>query len=148
MNFANLFLPDNRPIRIPGIAGDTLEIVGDIDMGDAEDAGIHLLAAADGGEHTAITYNRARNRLSVGTPSGEEKGNLTLSPAEALRLNIFVDCSVIEVFANGRACVTGRAYPVSTESRSVFAFAKGGAAKLRSMQVFEMKPISADRLTS
>jgi Glycosyl hydrolases family 32 C terminal. len=41
--------------------------------------------------------------LSVGVPSAEERGNLTLAAGETLRLNIFVDCSVIEVFANGRA---------------------------------------------
>lgn len=147
-NFANMFLPDNRPIRIPGAGGDTLEIVADIDMSEADEAGIHVLAASDGSEHTAVSYNRSRNRLSVGVPSGEQSGNLTLAPGEALRLNIFIDCSVIEVFANGRACVTERSYPASTDSRALFAFAKGGAAKLRSMQAFEMKPISADRLTS
>lgn len=148
LNVVNFFLPDNRPMRIPGVAGDGLEIIAELDLGDADEAGLHVLVAEDGSESTAISYQRGRNRLSVGTPSSEERGNLTLAAAEPLRLHIFVDCSVIEVFANGRACVTGRAYPTRVDSLGLRAYAKGGSAKLRSMQVYEVKPISADRLTT
>ena len=71
-----------------------------------------------------------------------------LAKGEPLRLTIFVDCSVIEVFANGRACLTERAYTNKPGNDGVALYARGGTAKVRSMQVYEMKSISSDRMTT
>jgi sucrose-6-phosphate hydrolase SacC (GH32 family) len=64
-----------------------------------------------------------------------------------LKLQIFIDASVIEVFA-GRACLTKRAYPARKESLGIGLSARGGKAQLRSMEVWPMTPISPDRMTS
>ena len=71
-----------------------------------------------------------------------------LAEGEPLRLSIFVDCSVIEVFANGRTCLTERAYTNRPENIGVALYARGGSAKLKSMQVYELKSISKDRMTT
>jgi beta-fructofuranosidase len=65
-----------------------------------------------------------------------------------LKPQIFMDASVIEVFANGRACLTERAYPTRKDSLGIGLFARGGKAQLRSMEVWPMTPISPDRMTS
>jgi hypothetical protein len=42
----------------------------------------------------------------------------------------------------------GPGYPARADSTGMLAYAKGGAAKLRLLQVYDIKPISGDRLTS
>jgi beta-fructofuranosidase len=146
--FTNLYIADHKPWLLPSVQGDALEIIVDIDPGDAEEYGLRVLASPDQSEFTPILHHRANNRLSVGISRPQQDGNLTLATGENLHLHIFVDCSVIEVFANGHTCVTGRAYTANPDSIGVALYARGGTAKLRSMRVFEMKPISNDRMTT
>jgi beta-fructofuranosidase len=136
--FANLFAPDGGAMDIPDVASDALELVAEWDRGDADEFGITVL-------DTPILYNRAARRLSVGK---EKPVVLPLGSNQPLRLNIFVDCSVIEVFANGRACITARSYLPTPAQSPVSISARGGSAKLRSLIVYDMKPISPDRLTT
>ena len=140
-NFVNLYIANNRPLKIPGVSGDALEIFAEFEAGDAEEYGLHVLSSADGSEFTPLIFDRTKNRLGKNT-------ELELGPGETLRLHVIVDCSVIEVIANGRACVTERAYTSNEDCVYVSVFSKGGVAKLRSMQIYELKPISPDRLTT
>ncbi len=55
---------------------------------------------------------------------------------------------MIEVFANGRACLTGRVYPTRADSLGLGLVARGGSARLFSLSIWEMRPISPDRLTT
>jgi beta-fructofuranosidase len=147
-NFLNIAIPDGKPARVPAVSGDCLEIHAEIDPGDADEYGIQLCCSPDLVENTPIVHNRSLNRLSGAQPRASENGNLMLAQGETLRLTIFVDCSVIEVFANGRACLTERVYTSKPGNTGVSLYSKGGSAKVRSMQVYEMKPISNDRLTT
>jgi len=78
---------------------------------------------------------------------GITQGALKLD-SEPLRLRVFVDASVLETFANDRASISDRVYPLDTASLGIGLFAKGGKARLRSMTVSSLAPISDDRLTS
>jgi beta-fructofuranosidase len=101
-----------------------------------------------------IAYNRvARTLFSATTRASQDTETVQLGPfelagKEPLKLQIFIDDSVIEVFANGRACLTERAYPARKESLGIGLFARGGKAQLRSMEVWPMTPISPDHRTS
>jgi beta-fructofuranosidase len=147
-NYLNIAIPDGKPARVPGVSGDGLEIRVEIDPADADEYGIQLCCSADLVESTPIVHHRILNRLSGAQPRTSQNGNLMLAEGEPLRLTIFVDCSVIEVFANGRACLTERVYTTKPGNTGVALYSKGGSAKVRSMQVFEMKPISNDRMTT
>ena len=70
-----------------------------------------------------------------------EIGPLELTVGEPLKLRIFVDRSVVEVFANGRQCVTKRIYPSRPDSLGVGLFTKDGRATLRSMNVWQMAAV-------
>jgi len=130
------------------VSGDCLEIRAEIDPGDADEYGLQLLCSPDLVDTTPIVHNRTMNRLSGSQPRASQNGNLLLTEGETLRLTVFIDCSVIEVFANGRMCLTERAYTNKPDNTGVALYSKGGSAKLKSLQVFEMKPISADRMTT
>ncbi|MHB0858791.1 MAG: GH32 C-terminal domain-containing protein, partial [Anaerolineae bacterium] len=65
---------------------------------------------------------------------------LTLAPGEPLRLRIFVDRSVIEVFANDRQAIMRRVYPTRSDSVGVALFARGGDAMASSVHAWDMAP--------
>jgi beta-fructofuranosidase len=138
-------------------AGDCLEIQAEIDPGDAHQAGLKLRAAPDGSEQTLVYYDRAAKLLAADksksslNPAAERKmqsGPFDLARGEPLRLHIFLDGSVIEIFANERACLTARVYPESPRSQGLGLFANGGKAKVTSLDAWEMRPISPNRLTT
>ncbi|MCG2660064.1 MAG: glycoside hydrolase family 32 protein [Kiritimatiellae bacterium] len=64
-----------------------------------------------------------------------------LEDSEPLKLRIFIDKSVVEVFANGRQCVALRIYPERKDSLGVSIRAQGKDALLRSLDVWQMKSI-------
>jgi beta-fructofuranosidase len=137
--------------------GDCLEIQAEIDPGDAPRAGLKLRAAADGNEQTLVYYDREQRLLSVdrsrsstgaGADRGMQSGPFLLHPGEPLRLRIFLDGSVVEIFANDRFCLTTRIYPVGPQSTGLGLYASGGTAKMVSFAAWEMRPISPDRLTT
>ena len=70
-----------------------------------------------------------------------ETGPFELTGAEKLHLRVFIDRSIVEVFANGRQCLTIRAYPERPDSRGVSLFARGGPARLESLQAWRMRSI-------
>ena len=70
-----------------------------------------------------------------------ESGPFLLAEGEPLELRIFLDRSVVEVFANRRLCLTKRIYPSRSDSLGVALFARGGRAKMRSMDAWHMSSI-------
>jgi beta-fructofuranosidase len=86
--------------------------------------------------------------LSPDAQRDVQGGQFELKAGEPLRLQVFLDGSVIEVFTGGRACLTERIYPTRSDSLGVGMLARGGTARLLTLDVWEMRAISPDRLTS
>lgn len=63
---------------------------------------------------------------------------LELKDGEKLRLRIFMDRSILEVFANARQCVTQRIYPARSDSLGVVLFSVGGPVEIESLQAWQM----------
>jgi beta-fructofuranosidase len=155
--FRNLTLKPGEEVPLAGAPGDCMELVAEIDPGTAEEVGIKLRATPDGAEQTLAGYHRARRQLFCDTRKSTlaketaktlQQGHFALAPGEPLRLRVFVDGSVLEMFANGRACLTDRMYATRADALGLAAFARGGTATVKSIEVFRIRPISKDRLTS
>jgi beta-fructofuranosidase len=116
---------------LEGMQGDALEILIRFAPTDATSYGARVRRSQDGTEFAEIAYNREAQRLAE-TP-------LTLREDEGLTLHIFVDRSVIEVFANGRACQTLRFYPERADCLGISLFARGGRVDVLSVDVWEMQ---------
>jgi beta-fructofuranosidase len=165
------------PALLEHVRGDCLEISAEFESGSAEECGLRVRCAPDLSEETLIVYNRRTRRLVIDTKKSSLYGNscswndcpsekvdagsmpvgsmpmlqeaqLDLAERELLQLQVFLDGSVVEVFANKRVCITGRVYPSQIGSLHLGLLAIGGDVKLVSTQIWELQPISRDRLTS
>jgi len=70
-----------------------------------------------------------------------ESAPLVLEKGELLNLRIFIDKSVVEVFANGKQCVAMRVYPGRNDSNGVSVRSIGNEASLQSLEAWQMKSI-------
>ena len=66
---------------------------------------------------------------------------MRLDRGEPLRLRVFVDRSVVEVFANGKQCVAVRVYPGREDSAGVSLRAQGSSALMTSLSSWQMRNI-------
>ncbi len=74
-------------------------------------------------------------------PRAPEMASLLLNEAEPLRLRVFMDKSVVEVFANGKQALAVRVYPSLKESTGVSLRAQGKDSELISFDAWQMKSI-------
>jgi beta-fructofuranosidase len=111
---------------------------------------VSVLRSPGAEEATDIYYDSREERVGIDTggssldPTAETRdssGPLSLKPDEPLRLRIFVDRSVVEVFANRRACVTERAYPSRPDSVGLRIAAEGRPVSVRRLNVWQMRSI-------
>lgn len=100
-------------------------------------------------EETLIYYDRSKSELGVDrtktTLSSEERtngiqsGKMELS-GEALRLHIYLDRSMVEVYANGLKSLTTRVYPTLEDALGLKLLGDG-KQKVKSVSVWKMKSI-------
>jgi sucrose-6-phosphate hydrolase SacC (GH32 family) len=137
------------PAIVPDIQGDTLElrIVFNLRETTAEAFGLHVRRSPGGEEYTAIMFERLSGRLTVNRDCasladtsyrGVVGGPVDLVGSDRLALHIYLDRSVVEVYANERACLTERIYPVRADSVGAAVVAQGGSACLLALDVWEL----------
>ena len=70
-----------------------------------------------------------------------ETAPFMLEQNEPIKLRIFIDKSVVEVFVNGKQCVAMRVYPGREDSMGVSILSHGQEAELVSLEAWQMKNI-------
>lgn len=157
-------LKTDTELNIERVRGDCLELKVEIDPQGATQFGVKVRCAPDGEEETVIaclpiaeilkmdlTKSTLDDRVEYPrlTAQDEDGGEpqthsqeapFKLAEGESLKLHIFLDRSVVEVFANNRQCLTQRIYPSRTDSLGVSIFACGGEAILNSLDVWTITP--------
>jgi beta-fructofuranosidase len=150
---------DGRIIR-PGeanplrdVRGDCLEIDATLVPQGATAFGLRLRCSPDGEEGTTLRCDVAAGTISLPQPGAthlQSGSHLSVShlaplPAERpLRLRVFLDRSVIEVFVNDRVALSTRVYPTAAGSLGVELFVEGGALRVESVDVWQMGAIWPD----
>ena len=117
---------------------------------------MNVLRSPNREEFTRIAFYRERgfrgkSLLSVDTSYASiapdvlsrapETAQLALEEDETLKLRVFVDRSVVEVFANGRQCVALRVYPDRADSTGVSFRSQGVDSRVLSLTAYRMKSI-------
>jgi len=150
-------IPANAEVALRGVRGKAMEIDAIFDLGQARELGLCVFRSPDGQEQTRISLFRDAHRatgesalqIDVSTSSlrhdvfarTPEIGPLRIGRDEPLHLRVFLDRSIVEVYANGRQCLTLRAYPQRDDNSGVAVFARGGDARLVSFDAWQMHSI-------
>lgn len=132
------------------LQGDSLEILVefDLDLSEANEFGIKLRLSEINMEETVITYDAVKKEIRVNRERSDQTGNpgVSVAPVETckgnvLKLHLFLDRSSIELFVNdGRTTISNRIYS-SPSSLGIGVFARGGIAKLRSVDSWKLNSI-------
>jgi beta-fructofuranosidase len=148
--WTGLALAEDGPSPLAELSGDRLEIALTIEPAGAAEVGLSVLRSPDGAEETRIVYDGAAGELWVDRgrasldpgPSRERRGAaVRLGPDGTLGLRVYVDGSVVEVFAADGTCLSSRAYPTRGDSRGVGLWARGGRARARRVDAWAMRTI-------
>ncbi len=152
---------DGSPVTLNDVRGDCLELDLTIKPGSAKRFGVKLRCSPGGEEQTVIECDPSAGHLKIDVKKSsldqvkyltfcmkggknpqvtEQIAPFQLKKNEKLRLRIFLDRSILEVFANARQCVTQRIYPTRKDSTSVVLFAEGGSVEVESLQVWQIAP--------
>lgn len=149
-------IPANETVVLEGVAGKELEIDATFSGGSAREYGLEVLRSPDGREKTVITvYKDAGGEgiHQVGIDVGEAslRSDVAARPPEIapaavgknvpVRLRVFVDRSIVEVFVNDVQALAVRVYPQEAQSRGVAVFSRGGGTKLESLEAWTMKSV-------
>ena len=111
-----------------------------------------LLTLVTGKEHESVGRGTRESIISIESSNSSilpdvsvrppEMAPFLLEPNENLNLRVFIDKSVVEVFANGKQVVAMRIYPGREDSLGVSLRSRGNKdAKLVSLDAWQMKSI-------
>jgi beta-fructofuranosidase len=162
-------LPANEEVVLKNIRGNTMEIIAEIDPKKAPMVEMNVLRSRNRQEVTRIrffknrgyrhreygrTHKYAKKLSSLITIDSSyssilpdvksrapETAPVFIDKNEPLKLRVFIDRSVVEVFVNGRQCVAMRVYPGLADSVGVSLRSQGKGAALKSLDAWQMKNI-------
>jgi beta-fructofuranosidase len=162
-------LPANEEVVLDRVQGNAMEIVAEIDPEGAPMVELNVLRSPNTEEFTRIMFFKDRGYrhrefgrrheyakklnsvISIDSSRSSilpdvasrapETAQVFIEKSQPLKLRVFVDKSVVEVFVNGRQCVAQRVYPGREDSLGVSLRAQGRDAELESLDAWQMKSI-------
>jgi beta-fructofuranosidase len=132
------------------IRGDRLEMLAECEPGQHCEFGVKLRCSPDGQEQTRLVYQSAsqqfsieREQSSVNPEVDRENCSVVVESdsGEVLKLHIFLDRSVVEVFVNGCCYLASRIYPERRESLGLELFVRSGRVRVRSLDIWHLASI-------
>ena len=164
----NRRLTADSELELNDAKGDCLELAIEMVPEDAQEFGVKVRCSSDGAEQTSVSYDVSSKKLKVDVrkstldkdirylyyrnPKALERlpekkrmvqaqqAPFELAEGEPLKLRIFLDRSILEVFANGRQCITQRIYPSRPDSLGVRLFSRGGSTNINAFEAWHMAP--------
>jgi beta-fructofuranosidase len=156
-------LPANQDLVLETVTGNAMEIVAEIDTQGSPVVEMDVLRSPGAEEYTRIAFYRNRgyrdrtgrrgrqslisidsSRSSLApdvTCRAPETAPVVLGNDEPLKLRVFIDRSVVEVFVNGKQCLGLRVYPDREDSVGVSLRAQGRDAVLNSLDAWQLENI-------
>lgn len=162
----NIRLQRDNAVCLDGVSGNALELSVSFDADIGDRYGLRVCASPDGEEQTVIEYDPSNGELAVDfsrssldesvehsyyamylrKDGGENPittkqiAPLQLAPGENLELRVFIDHSIVEVFANDRQCLTQRIYPTRADSTGIELFSTGDSMTVVSLRAWDIAP--------
>lgn len=135
--------------HINGISGRQIELEGNFEIG-SNPFGFKFFQNSKGS--AKLTYNPATNRLELNVNNINRKKNdgnsfngvyacvlpETLKAGDILKLNVFIDGSIVDIFVNDKYATSIRVYPTDSDADGVEVFSEGGVVKAESMRAWNL----------
>lgn len=157
---SNIVVPANKEVQLKGISGDCMEIDMEFD-GSTPNFEIKVLADPKQREYTTLTFMRDAGLVSQRggnswrmildhthgslsdqfVPRTPETADFAYGSEEALKVKIFIDKSIVEVFVNDKAWAMLRTYPILKESTNVYVKAFGNGTVVKNVEAWQMGSI-------
>ncbi len=158
----DLWLGAGQELSLQDLKGDCLELSLEATVSESSELGLKVRCSPDGSEQTTILCNRMGKSLIIDTTRASldpdvwrpfpiirgktepqdvpvQVAPFDLSPDERLKLRVFLDRSILEVFANGRQCLTQRIYPTRSDSLGVMLFSRKGQSMIHSLAAWDLE---------
>ena len=137
---------DQQPVTLP-VQSNCCEINLEIAPGDAGQIMVTVCHSPNKEERTSISYDHVHQSLWLDTThsrqnsaSGQANASpMLLAQGETLKLRIFIDVSVVEVYANQGTCLSGRIYPLREDSKNITIHCNRGSVFLQKCEIWSMK---------
>jgi beta-fructofuranosidase len=145
--WTGITLADGETRALDGVEGDSCELAVTVRPGATGQCGVKVRRSPDGEEETLLFYDAGAKQLVFdATRSGVsgrrvvERAPFALGGDEALHLRVFVDKSVVELYANDRQAICRRVYPGRDDSLGLVLFSNGGKAVFDAVTAWDMMP--------
>jgi beta-fructofuranosidase len=133
---ADMLLTDSSHV-LEDAAGDTLEVIAEFLPGNAKSYGLKVRRSRDGQRSIAIRCDIEKNILDI---AGVSAPLPRANGGAPLKLHVFLDKSVTEVYVNeGEIVATRMLYP-EPEDLGVEVFALRGSVQVKSIDIWSMSP--------
>lgn len=150
-----------KSVSLPGISGTSLELAMTMQPGQAKQFGLKVFCSADGREQTPIFFDLQKNTVRIDTRQSSletihykkyamvkepdnfvsvQEAPFTLQKDEPIQLRIFLDKSMLEVFVNGRQCITQVLYPTLPDATGLQVFSEDAAVKVNQVKAWQLFP--------
>lgn len=150
-----------KNITLQGIEGNSMELDLTIDPGKAKQFGVNVFTSKDGKESTAIIIDLEKNTLTIDAQKSsmdsvnyrvytmvkdpelhvsKQTAPFEVKKGEKVHLRVFLDKSMLEVFANGKQCVTQVVYPTQHDAVHVQAFSKDAPIMVDQVKSWRLFP--------
>jgi beta-fructofuranosidase len=148
--YEGLELSGARTYLLEGIRDNCLEMLAEFEPGQNCEFGVKVRCSPDGQEQTRLVYYSAsqhvsieREQSSVNAEVDRENRSVVIEADadEGVKLHIFLDHSVLEVFVNGRYYLASRIYPERRDSLGLELFTRSGRVKVRSLDIWHLASI-------
>ncbi len=143
----DIALTTDGDLALDGLEGEELELEITMLAADGARCGVKVCCSEDGQEETLVYYDGAAKTLCIDARKSSlgfgknvlESAPFELAEGETLTLRVFIDKSVVEVYANERQGIARRIYP-TLESQGVKLFSGGGETHVPLVRAWEMMP--------
>ena len=145
--FSNIQVNPGADIKVKHAGSELMELEVTFQTNSAKQYGVKVCASEDGREETVIYYDNVDKKLKFDTRKSGltfgrkiiEEAPLELKNGEPLVLKIYIDKSIIEVFANDKQAIARMVYP-TLGGRGVKVFSSGDKANVKSLKAWELSP--------
>jgi beta-fructofuranosidase len=146
----NITIKAGTSINLNEFGTELMELEITMEPGNAAKAGVNVCCSANDQEQTSLFYDAAKKQLTCDATRSSlkfgsrniENAPFELKNGEPLVLRVFVDRSIVEVYANNRQAIARSFYP-TLGGRGIKLFAEGGDIRIISVKAWEIMPANA-----